>query len=149
MDMENPDAGQEFTEMPDTYTIFILEKDFYHMGEPVHPIERINLATGKPFKDGEHILYVDGEYRGDSDIGKLMHDFNCTDAADMNFGLMAERTRYFKENPEGVSQMCKVIEDMRKGERKEATKAEKRTVFRMLADGTLALKKLPNMLVFS
>ena len=103
----------------------------------------MNLLTGKPFDDGEHILYVNGEYRGDSDIGKLMHDFSCTDADDMNFDLMAERTRYLKENPEGVEQMCKVIEDMRKEEREEATKAEKkRTVFRMLADGTLALEKI-------
>lgn len=23
---------------------------------------------------------MNGEYRGDSDVGKLMHDFNCTDA---------------------------------------------------------------------
>ena len=26
------------------------------------------------FGDGEHILYVYGEYRDDSDIGKLMHE---------------------------------------------------------------------------
>lgn len=80
---------------------------------PVYPIERINLATGKFFEDGEHILYVNGEYRGDSAIGKLMHDFNCTRAEDMNFELMADRTRYLKENPKGVQEMCKVMEDMR------------------------------------
>ena len=34
---------------------------------------------------GTHILYVNGEYRGDSDLGKLMHDFNCMDAEDMYF----------------------------------------------------------------
>lgn len=106
MDVENLDAGQEFSELPDTYTIFIAEKDFYGMGKSVYSIERINLDTGKPFDDGEHILYVNGEYRGDSDIGKLMHDFNCTDADDMNFELMAERTRYLKENPKGVSEIC-------------------------------------------
>ncbi len=50
---------------------------------------------------------------GESEIGKLMHDFNCTEADDMNFDLMAERTRYLKENPEGVNEMCKVLEDMR------------------------------------
>ena len=76
-------------------------------------IERMNLDTGKLSEDGEHILYVNGEYRGDSNIRKLMHDFSCTDADDMNFELMAERTRYLKENPKGVSEMCKVIEDMR------------------------------------
>lgn len=114
LDVENLNAGQEFKELPDTYIIFIIEKDFYEQGEPVYPIERINLATGKSFEDGEHILYVNGEYRGESDIGKLMHDFNCTKADEMNFELMAARTRYLKENPKGVQEMCKVMEDMRK-----------------------------------
>ena len=135
LDIENLDAGQEFRELPDTYTIFITEKDFYGKGEPVYLIERMNITTGKPFADGEHILYVNGEYRGDSDIGKLMHDFNCTDAADMNFKLMADRTRYLKENPKGVSEMCKVMEDMRKESLIEVAK-------KLLSDGTLTLEKI-------
>ena len=56
---------------------------------------------------------MNGQYRGDSDIGRLMHDFCCTKAEDMHFALMAERTRYLKENPKGVSNMCKVMEDLR------------------------------------
>ena len=59
------------------------------------------------------VLYVNGEYRDDSDIGKLMHDFNCTSADDMNFEILAEKPRYLKENPKGVSEMCKVMEDLR------------------------------------
>ena len=139
MDVENLDAGQEFTELPETYTIFILEKDFYGMGEPVYPVERINLATGKPFEDGEHILYVNGEYRGDSDIGKLMHDFSCANADDMIFELMAERTRYLKESPEGVSEMCKVMEDMRTESRKESLVE---VALRMLKAGKYALEEI-------
>lgn len=139
MDIENLDAGQEFSELPDTYTIFIVEKDFYGLGKPVYPIERMNLLMGKPFEDGEHILYVNGEYRGTSDIGKLMHDFNCTNADDMNFELLAERTRYLKENPEGVSQMCKVIEDMLIEKQKEMMTE---TAKRMIADGFLSLEKI-------
>jgi hypothetical protein len=42
-----------------------------------------------------------------------MHDFSCTDAADMYYDLMANRTRYLKETPEGVREMCKAMEDMR------------------------------------
>ena len=48
--------------------------------------------------------------------------YDRTDANEMNFELMAGRTRYLKENPEGVEQMCKVIEDMRKEEREEGMK---------------------------
>lgn len=113
LDIENLHAGQEFDELPDTYTIFITEKDFYGKGQDLYPIERINLATGEMFNDGEHILYVNGEYRGDSELGKLMHDFNCTDADDMNYKLLADKTRYLKENPEGVELMCKSLENMR------------------------------------
>ena len=113
MDIENLDAGQEFKELPDTYTIFITERDFYGKGEPVYVIERVNMTTGNEFGDGEHILYVNGEYRGESELGRLMHDFNCINAVDMNFSLLAERTRYLKENPEGVDMMCKSMEDMR------------------------------------
>lgn len=42
-----------------------------------------------------------------------MHDFNCTKADDMNYKLMAERTRYLKENQKGIQEMCQIMEDMR------------------------------------
>ena len=146
MDVENLHSGQEFKELPDTYTIFITEKDFYGKGAPVYPVERINLATGEPFDDGEHILYVNGEYRGASDLGKLMHDFNCTQASDMHFKLMADRTRYLKENPKGVSEMCRIMEDMRNEPLKEGIQEEKKmTVFRMLEAGKYLLEEIANI----
>ena len=147
MDVENLRSGQEFKELPDTYTIFIIEKDFYSKGEPIYPIERMNLATGRSFEDGEHILYVNGEYRGESKIGKLMHDFNCTRADDMNFELMAEKTRYLKENPKGVQEMCRIMEDMRneslqKGRKEGRNQAAINAANKMLEDGTIALEKI-------
>ena len=36
-----------------------------------------------------HILYVNGKYRGDGEVGKLMHDFSCTDPDDMNYEILA------------------------------------------------------------
>ncbi len=68
---------------------------------------------GREFDDGAHILYVNGKYRGESEIGKLMHDFSCTNADDMNFSLMAERIKYLKEDQEGVQEMSKILEDLR------------------------------------
>lgn len=78
MDVENLDEKQEYRELPDTYVIFITENDYYKAGKPVYFIQNMNLTLGKPFDDGAHILYVNGEYWDDSDIGRLMHDFNCT-----------------------------------------------------------------------
>ena len=100
--------------------------------------------------------YVNGEYQdATTDIGKLMHDFNCTDASEMHFHLIADRTRYLKENPKGVNEMCKVMEDMRRAEREEGrlegraegraegkNEEKKNTILRMLADGTLTIEKI-------
>ncbi len=150
LDIENLRAGQEFQELPDTYTIFITEQDFYGRGEPVYPVERINLATGQPFGDGEHILYVNGEYRGESALGKLMHDFNCTSADDMNFEILADRTRYLKENPKGVSEMCRIMEDMRneslkEGLQKGIKEGMKEAALRMLDAGKYALEEIADI----
>ncbi len=150
LDIENLRAGQEFQELPDTYTIFITEQDFYGRGEPVYPVERINLATGQPFGDGEHILYVNGEYRGESALGKLMHDFNCTSADDMNFEILADRTRYLKENPKGVSEMCRIMEDMwneslKEGLQKGIKEGVKEAALRMLDAGKYALEEIADI----
>lgn len=42
-----------------------------------------------------------------------MHDFYCTNPKDMNYKILAERVRYFKEDEKGVATMCRVMEDMR------------------------------------
>lgn len=60
MDVENLNAGQEFEELPETYTIFITEEDFFGKGKPVYRVERMNLDADGFFDDGEHILYVNG-----------------------------------------------------------------------------------------
>ena len=75
-------------------------------------IQNMNQTLNQPFGDGAHILYVNGEYRDDSAIGKLMHDFNCADADDMHYGLLAERTRYLKENSKGVNEMYRTMDEV-------------------------------------
>ena len=113
MDIENLDAGQDFDSLPDTYTIFITENDILGKGLPFYSIERTTVQTGELFNDGSHILYINGAYRDDSEIGKLMHDFSCWDPDDMNYPLMEEATRYYKETEEGVEYMCKAFEEVR------------------------------------
>lgn len=113
LDVENLDEKQDYRALPDTYVIFITENDYYKAGKPIYQIQNMNLTLDEPFDDGAHILYVNGEYRDNSAIGRLMHDFSCTDANDMHYSLLADTTRYLKENPKGVREMCKVMEDLR------------------------------------
>ena len=39
----------------------------------------------------------------ESDIGRLIHDFKCTNADDMYFGQLASRIRELKETQDEVS----------------------------------------------
>ena len=64
-------------------------------------------------EDISHIIYVNSQIKDESALGKLMHDFYCTDPKDMNYKILAERVRYFKEDEKGVATMCRVMEDMR------------------------------------
>jgi hypothetical protein len=113
LDVESLHAGDAFEELPETYVIFITEHDLYKKGLPVYRIERMNLDTGESFGDGEHILYVNGAYRGNDAIGKLMHDFSCSDPEEMEDADMMQLVKYFKETPKGVESMCKAMEDMK------------------------------------
>ncbi len=55
-----------------------------------------------------------------------MHDLSCSDPNDMINEELADRTRYFKETEEGVSTVCKVIEEMQdEKERETITEAIK------------------------
>lgn len=131
--------GEEFDKLPETFVIFITENDVIGKGLPLYRIERCILETDELFDDGSHILYVNGAYRDDTPLGKLMHDFSCTQPSDMNYGILAERARYFKESKEGVAIMCKAMEDMRNQTLKDGMIDVAK---RMLADGTLSLEKI-------
>ena len=113
LDVDNLRKGQDFEMLPDTYVIFITENDIFGEGAAFYNIERINSVTGKPFNDGEHIMYVNGAYSGDSDIGRLMHDFRCADPDEMYNEMLAEKTRYLKESTKGLNRMCKIIEEVK------------------------------------
>ena len=139
--------GDDFDNLPETWVVFITENDVIGKGLPLYPVERCFLGTGERFEDGSHILYVNGAYRGDTPIGKLMHDFSCTNAADMYYTTLADRVRFFKESKEGILIMCKVMEDMRKESLEEGVKEGIKegainTAKRMLSDGMLTLEKI-------
>lgn len=131
--------GADVDELPETYVIFITEKDVLGKGKPIYHINRVIEETGDFFHDGSHIIYVNGAYRDNTPLGKLMHDFSCSNPADMNYKLLAERARYFKEDKEGLESMCKVVEDMINEEVKESNIT---IAMRMLERGKMSIEEI-------
>lgn len=139
MDANLLEKGGDFNNLPETYVVFITENDVMGKGKPLYQIERCILGTSERFEDGSHILYVNGTYRDKSPIGKLMHDFSCTNPEDMYYGVLADRVKFLKESKEGIAVMCKAMEDMRNQTLKEGMI---NVAKRMLADGILTLEKI-------
>lgn len=113
MDVNLLQKSEDFSALPETYVVFITERDVIGDGQPLYRIERYISGSGKKFEDGSHILYVNGECQDETPLGKLMHDFFCTNASDMYYDVLAERVRFYKESEEGILIMCRVMEDMR------------------------------------
>ena len=85
---------------------------------------------------GAKKLYISAHSAVES---QLMHDFSCTDAKDMNYKILADRVRYFKEDEKGVETMCKSMEEMRN----EASRAKAVQIARrMLDSGKLTYEEI-------
>jgi len=120
MDANTLVKGEDYDALPESYVIFVTENDVMGEGYPIYHADRMVAETGNPLGDGTHIIYVNGAYRDDSSIGRLMHDFSCKSYKDMNYKTLAEQVRYYKEDAEGVATMCKIVEDLLNDEKKEA-----------------------------
>lgn len=102
--------NQKFSDIHDSYVIFITENDKMNQGLPLYHIERIIKENGKSFDDGSHIIYVNGAYQGDDPIGLLMHDFKCKESKDMFYEELRKSVRHYKEEG-GQESMCESVEN--------------------------------------
>ena len=114
MDAHSLKHGEDFSDLPEAFVIMITENDVIGCGESLYPVERRITNVDLPFDDGSHIIYVNGANTDVStELGKLMHDFSCSDPDKMYFKVLADKVRYYKEDERGVKKMCKILDDMR------------------------------------
>ena len=133
--MLNP--GDDFSALNENYVIFITENDVMGLNRPIYRIERHIEADGYlSFNDGEHIIYVNGSARvPDTTLGKLMSDFFCTEADEMNYKELSDRVRFYKETEKGADTMGSVLDEMREEIRIENARE-------MIAIGKLSLEEI-------
>ena len=84
-----------------------------------------------------------------------MHDFSCTDPADMYSPILAGEAAQYKSTEKGVSRMCRIMEEMidegRQKGREEGREEGRReglldNVKRLMANGSLSLEKAMDLL---
>ena len=136
LDANVTEPGDSYNALNETYVIFITENDVLKSNLPIYHIDRVVRETGEVFEDEAHIIYVNSQIKDETNLGKLMHDFSCTDPADMRYPVLADRVRYFKEDTKGVATMCRAMEKMRDESIREGARANSIAVAqRMLKNG--------------
>ena len=147
MDANALESGEDVGKLHDTYVIFITENDVMKRGQEVYSYLRIEEHNGDRLHDGTHIVYVNGATRSATEIGKLVHDLLCPDAAEMYFDVLKKQVSKFKNSEEGRFAMCRAMERIAERNKAEGrAEGERKTMLatakRMLKSGMLALKDI-------
>ena len=124
LDAHSLPKGEVYQKLPDNYVIFITQYDVLKGGLPIYHINRKIEENNVAFADGSHIIYVNNKIKDNTPLGRLMHDFNCSNPNDMYYPELAEKVRYFKETEKGLTNMGDVFEKfVAKREKEAAMKA--------------------------
>ena len=111
LDANQKDVGSNYERLPESFVIFITERDVLKGNLPLYSINRCIEETGGVFGDGAHIIYVNGEQRhGDTALSRLMHDFFCTRPEEMYYEALARLTGFHKTDSKEVLKMSGAIE---------------------------------------
>ena len=117
MDTHTLKKGEKFSKLPESYVIFITDKDVLGEGEQLYRIERVIRKSGSLFQDGSHILYFNTAIQGDNTLGKLARDFKEANPKEIQSEVLSYRVASLKEgklDKEGEKKMNVLLEKYRK-----------------------------------
>ena len=117
MDTHTLKKGEKFSKLPESYVIFITDKDVLGEGEQLYQIERVIRKSGNLFKDGSHILYFNTARQDDNALGKLAKDFKEANPKEIKSKVLSHRVASLKEGKldrEGEKKMNVLLEKYRK-----------------------------------
>ena len=117
MDTHTLKKGEKFSKLPESYVIFITDKDVLGEGEQLYQIERVIRKSGSLFQDGSHILYFNTAIQRDNTLGKLARDFKEANPKEIQSEVLSHRVASLKEGKldrEGEKKMNVLLEKYRK-----------------------------------
>ncbi len=128
--------GTAYADYPESYVIFITENDVLEGGLPIYHIDRYIKENGKPFLDGQYIIYVNGKNRDTSTaLGQLMVDMQQQDATKISNKVLADRMKLLKQG-EAFETMCKEVDKLTAEER---TKTLAESVVNLVLSGSFTV----------
>ena len=129
-------------ELPETCVIFITLGDELGYGCPIYHIKRKIAEVNQDFQDGSYIIYVDSKNQEDTPLGRLMRDFHCSSASEMQSEILAKRVRELKETEKGAEIMCEEMDRIfREGRKLGEKEGERRGEKRGIAIGEMKTQK--------
>lgn len=138
LDANNLLPGEDFDSLPETYIIFITERDVLKLNEPIYFIERTIIGKNKLFNDGSHIVYVNNAIKDDTPLGKLMHDFACADHDKMFYEVLARKIFDRKNPKKELMKLAGILEELVEHRAIDIAK-------KLIAGGKLALEEISTL----
>gem|GEM_PF-6771248 len=83
--------------VPRTFVIFITSNGYNCHGQPFYRYS-LRGQNGEETGVGTVIIFVNGLWRDESDLGKMMHDFGCADPKKMKDAVFAKRVAHVKSD---------------------------------------------------
>ena len=108
MDLDFLKKGKDYKDLPTRYVVMISENGYNCYGEPLKEYV-YQSKDGRLLDDETHIVYVNGQNKSDTELGKLIQDLHNKDYSTMNYKTLADKVRYYKTTEKGVSIMDKKV----------------------------------------
>ena len=87
----------DFSWLPETFVIFICKDDIMGLGKGLYWFRRRN-DSGMELDDGSNILFVNGSYEGDDELGRLVRDLQENDSSKITNKVLADRFEEARED---------------------------------------------------
>ena len=97
----------DWNQMKHRYAIMFCESDYFGNGRAITYCE--TTFDGRPADVGTTMIYVNCEYRGDDEIGRLIHDMMCSNPDNIYDKDIREKVKRVKEGKE-IRRMCEVLD---------------------------------------
>lgn len=142
IDSRNLKKGEDYSQLPDLYVIFITAFDPFKENRNHYSVLQ-HLDTGTEYEDGSHIMFFNTAVKDGSDLSELLQYLADSNVNVRKFGALSRAVRRHKTMEKGVEQMCRIVEeysekrakrDYAKGKREGRIEGKIEAVNEMLKD---------------